>query len=75
MWVGMQLVIMDTLVPPVRIEVITSASGVTFDECYANREVVEIKDLSVNFISLNDLITNKKACKRHKDLEDLVNLP
>jgi hypothetical protein len=62
-------------VPPVRIEVITSASGVTFDQCYANRDVVEIEDLSVNFISLNDLKTNKKACNRHKDLEDLVNLP
>lgn len=62
-------------VPPVRIEVITGASGVTFSECYAKREIIEIDGILVNFISLEDLKINKKASGRHKDLEDLEHLP
>ncbi|MDQ7780775.1 MAG: hypothetical protein RDV41_13855 [Planctomycetota bacterium] len=62
-------------VPPVRIEVITSASGVDFAECYSRREVIEIDGLPVSFISLDDLKANKRACARHKDMEDLEHLP
>jgi len=62
-------------VPPVRLEVITSASGVAFNECYSNREVVEIDGIPINFISLQDLKKNKRAAGRHKDLEDLEHLP
>jgi predicted nucleotidyltransferase len=62
-------------VPPVRIEVITGASGVNFDECYLRREVMDIEDIAVSFISLEDLRTNKNACGRFKDLEDLKHLP
>ena len=62
-------------VPPVRLEVITSASGVTFNECYFNREVIEIDGILINFISLQDLKKNKLAAGRHKDMEDLEHLP
>ncbi len=62
-------------VPPVRLEVITGASGVSFEECYSNREVVEIDGILINFISLQDLKKNKQAAGRHKDLEDLEHLP
>jgi len=62
-------------VPPVRLEVITSASGVAFDECYSNREVIEIDGIPINFISLQDLKKNKRAAGRHKDLEDIEHLP
>ena len=62
-------------VPPVRIEVITGASGVDFEECYSRREVIEIDGIPMNFISLRDLKANKRACGRHKDLEDLEHLP
>jgi len=62
-------------VPPVRIEVITGASGVAFDECYARRQQIEIDGIPVNFISLDDLKKNKQASGRHKDLEDLEHLP
>ena len=62
-------------VPPVRIEVITGASGVNFDECYMRREMIDIDDIPVNFISLEDLKINKKACGRFKDMEDLKQLP
>lgn len=62
-------------VPPVRIEVITGASGVNFSECYSRREMIEIDGIRVNFICLEDLKMNKKASARHKDLEDLEHLP
>ena len=62
-------------VPPVRLEIITSASGVAFDECYSNREVIEIDGIPINFISLQDLKKNKRAAGRHKDLEDIDHLP
>ncbi len=58
-------------VPPVRLEVITSASGVDFNECYSNREVIEIDGIPINFISLQDLKKNKHAAGRYKDLEHL----
>jgi len=62
-------------VPPVRIEVITGASGVGFVECYSRREEIELDGIPVNFISLEDLRANKRACGRYKDLEDLQHLP
>jgi predicted nucleotidyltransferase len=62
-------------VPPVRIEVITGASGVDFEECYARREIIEMDGIPVNFVSLEDLKKNKQASARHKDLEDLEHLP
>jgi len=62
-------------VPPVRLEVITSASGVAFSECYPNREVIDIDGILINFISLQDLKKNKNAAGRHKDMEDLEHLP
>jgi predicted nucleotidyltransferase len=62
-------------VPPVRIEISTSISGVDFDECYAEKVVTELDGVQVNLISLNHLKINKKASGRHHDLADLDNLP
>lgn len=62
-------------VPPVRIEIATSISGVTFEECYAERVVDVLDDINVNLINLAHLKANKKAAGRHKDLNDLENLP
>ena len=62
-------------VPPIRIEVITSASGVKFNECWENRITEVIEGEKVNIIDLIRLKINKKASGRHKDLNDLENLP
>ncbi len=61
--------------PPVRIEIATSISGVKFEECYAKRVVDELDGVMVNFIDLEHLKINKKASGRHIDLNDLENLP
>ncbi|MFH1778570.1 MAG: nucleotidyltransferase [Candidatus Omnitrophota bacterium] len=60
--------------PPLRIEFLTSIDGVEFAECYRNKETVKIDDIEVNFISLKDLMRNKKASGRYQDLADLENL-
>jgi len=61
-------------VPPLRIEILTSISGVKFDECYPKKEVVTIDDLQMYLIGLDDLKKNKAAAKRYRDLDDLENL-
>ena len=61
--------------PPVRIEIITSISGVEFEECYAAREMIQIEDMVVPVISLARLRENKAASGRAKDLADLESLP
>ena len=61
--------------PPIRIEVITTISGVSFDECYSERVIGKIDGIQVNLIDLKHLKINKKASGRHKDLNDLENLP
>jgi hypothetical protein len=62
-------------VPPLRIEIATSISGVRFDVCYAARVIDILDEVEVNVISLPHLKVNKKAAGRHKDLDDLENLP
>ena len=62
-------------VPPMRIELTTTISGVNFEECYAARVVAELDGVKVNLIHLRHLKINKKAACRHKDLNDLENLP
>jgi predicted nucleotidyltransferase len=62
-------------VPPIRIEILTSISGVTFEECFPSRITDELDGIEVNLISLPHLKANKEASGRHKDLDDLENLP
>ncbi len=60
---------------PNRIDILTSVTGLTFDECYARSVKADLKGLLVNFIHLNDLKVNKAATGRGKDIGDLENLP
>ena len=62
-------------VAPMRIEILTSISGVEFDECYHKKILDEIDGIEVSIISLEQLKINKKASGRHKDLDDYENLP
>lgn len=61
--------------PPIRIEVLTSISGVEFESCYAEKETIRIEEIMVPVISLARLRQNKAASGRAKDLADLENLP
>ena len=62
-------------IPPMRIEIMNSISGVTFEDCYSKRIIEEIDGVQVNIINLEHLKINKKASGRYKDLDDFENLP
>ncbi|NBU07379.1 MAG: hypothetical protein EBT38_06850 [Acidimicrobiia bacterium] len=55
---------------PQRIDILTSVTGLTFDEAYPNREILSIGDITAPFISLDDLVKNKLATGRTQDLAD-----
>jgi hypothetical protein len=56
---------------PRKIQVLTGIDGVKFDECRVDRVVVDIDGLTVKFIDKQNLLRNKAASARPKDLIDL----
>ena len=60
--------------PPLRIDILTEIDGVGFEDCFPNKKIVTIAGLQFNFISYQDLIKNKLASGRAKDLDDVSNL-
>ncbi len=60
---------------PLRIEVMTTISGVKFEECYRERLETTLDGEPVNLINLRHLRINKRAAGRLKDLSDLEHLP
>jgi predicted nucleotidyltransferase len=62
-------------VPPNRIDLINQISGVTFRETWENRIRTSIEiageEVPIYLIGLEDLIKNKKAIGRPKDMQDL----
>jgi hypothetical protein len=61
-------------VAPNRIDILTSLSGVSFEEAWSSREWGEIGGLKAPFISRDMLRQNKLACGRPQDLADLEHL-
>jgi len=57
--------------PPRRIDVLTSISGVEFDEAWPDRVTHELDGLAVPFLGRAALIRNKRASGRTKDRADL----
>lgn len=55
---------------PRKIQVLTGIDGVAFTECYARRVEVDLAGMTVKFIGKTDLIRNKTAAARPKDLID-----
>ena len=63
-------VIFQIGVAPRRIDIITAVDGLTFDDAFAHSTGVEIEGLEIHIPSVPDLITNKRASGRTKDLAD-----
>jgi len=61
--------------PPLRIDLLMSIDGVTFSECWADRKQETFDGLRMNFIGYHDLVRNKRASGRHRDLDDIENMP
>lgn len=56
--------------PPQRIDILTSISGVRFDEAWSNRVFFSVDKYQIPTIGINELIKNKHASGRPKDLVD-----
>jgi len=57
-------------VAPRRIDIITTASGLQFEPSYRDSIPVNIEGIEVRIPSIDDLIVNKRATGRTKDLAD-----
>jgi hypothetical protein len=57
-------------VPPVRVDLVTSLTGVTWDEVWSARTVVVADGLQIAVIDRTAFIRNKRATGRPKDLVD-----
>lgn len=56
---------------PMKVEIVNQIDGVTFAECYPRRTRARFEGLSINFISFDDLLKNKRASGRTKDKQDV----
>ena len=62
--------------PPNRIDLVNQIDGVKFEEAWHNKEIVQLKgaglnDVCIFYLGRKDLIRNKRAAGRPKDLDDL----
>lgn len=59
-------------VPPNRIDVITDIDGVTFDEAWPDRDMIFSEGINITLIGRDNLLVNKKASGRPKDIPDVI---
>jgi hypothetical protein len=57
--------------PPFRIEILTEISGVAFADAWPRRERAEVDGVALHVIGLADLLDNKRAAARKRDLADV----
>ena len=60
--------------PPCRIDLLTAITGVSFDDAWCHRRLVEVDGITFAVLGRNELIQNKRATGRPKDLADLAAL-
>lgn len=61
--------------PPSAIEIMTALKGVGFSDAFSLSSLETFDEVEIRVIHLNHLIQAKKAAGRHKDLNDIENLP
>jgi len=59
---------------PLKIEVLTKISGVSFDEALRGSKTFELDGYHIPYIGKPALIANKKSAGRHKDIADVEEL-
>ncbi|MFH0758932.1 MAG: nucleotidyl transferase AbiEii/AbiGii toxin family protein [Bacteroidota bacterium] len=57
--------------PPVRIDIITSISGVSWEQAVTTKEPGLYGNVPVNYIGKKQYVANKKAIGRAKDIADI----
>jgi hypothetical protein len=58
-------------IAPRRIDIITHIDGVIFKEAYKTKELINIENLQIPFLSKKNLIKNKQSTGREKDNLDV----
>lgn len=58
-------------VAPVRIDLVTSITGVSWEQAYTNRVAGSFGEVQVNYIGRAEFIQNKRASGRYQDLADI----
>jgi len=58
-------------VPPVRVDMVTSIMGVSWNDAFSGRVEGTYGDVPVHYIGREHFILNKRALGRKKDLADL----
>jgi predicted nucleotidyltransferase len=58
-------------VEPVRVDLLRSADGIDTEQVVARAERITLDDLTIPVIALDDLIANKRASARARDLADV----
>ena len=61
-------------VAPLKVEVLTKISGVSFDEALVGARAFDLDGHRIPYIGRQALIRNKKSAGRHKDLADVEEL-
>lgn len=61
-------------IAPSRIDILTSLTGLSFDQAWVGRDTFEVEGRALPFLSRADLIRNKKALGRPRDLADVEDL-
>ena len=61
-------------IPPLRVEVLTKISGVSFDEALEDSKTFDLDSHPIPYIGRSALIRNKRSAARHKDLADVEEL-
>jgi hypothetical protein len=59
-------------VPPLRIDVMTSITGITFKRAWPKRITAKFGQYEIGFLGREDLLVNKRASGRPKDLADVA---
>ena len=61
-------------VEPTKIEIVTQVDGLIFEESFKKKNFFKVDKLQIPYIDFEDLIKNKQASGRYKDLADIEQL-
>ena len=67
-------VVFQVGIAPARIDILTSLTGLEFDDAWTRRQRFEVDGRVLPFLSREDLIRNKTALGRPRDLADIDDL-
>jgi hypothetical protein len=59
-------------IPPARIDILSGITGVTFEDAWSRRILVDVAGLNVPVLSTDDFIANKRLVGHPKDRADLA---